>query len=177
MTKRWLGLLLLGAWLGGSRVAHAALNESPDPLDFGNVTVTQSSTQNATLSASGGTDVMVTVALHGGADCSQFQIVSPLGTVRVRGGMDQTVQVKFAPTTPGDKTSVVDINPTTTTIKSFTAQGHAAAPQIGVMPAGLALAFGNVEVGATSATQSVTATNNGDATLTISSATLSAGSG
>src|SRR5262249_35480773 len=55
------------------------------------------------------------------------------------------------------------------------ARAHAAPPTIGVMPAGLALAFGNVEVGATSTAQSVTATNNGDAPLTISSATFTAG--
>ncbi|HEY6178645.1 MAG TPA: choice-of-anchor D domain-containing protein, partial [Kofleriaceae bacterium] len=176
MTKRWLGLLLLGAWLGGSRVAHAAFNEMPNPLDFGNVTVGQSLTLTETLTATGATDETVTIVLHGGADCNQFQIVSPTMPIRVRAGMDGVVQVKFAPTTPGDKTCQVDENRGGAAFRNFMVQGHAAAPQIGVTPAGLALSFGSVEVGATSTAQSVTATNNGDATLTISSATISAGS-
>src|SRR5215467_10166767 len=149
MTKRWLGLLLFGAWLGGSRVAHAAFNKSADPLDFMTVTVGQPSTLPETLSATGGTDVTVTIVLHGGADCNQFQIVSPLVPVRVRNGMNQTVQVKFAPTTTGDKTCKVDINQGTNPFDSFVVMGHAAAPQIAVTPASLMLTFGNVEVGAT----------------------------
>src|ERR1043166_1638029 len=104
MTKRWLGLLLFGVWLGGSGVAHAAFNPPPT-LDFGNVTVNASSTQSTTMSATGGTDVTVTVVLHGGNDCGEFQVVSPLVPVRVRNGQDQTIQIKFAPVSPGDQTS------------------------------------------------------------------------
>src|ERR1044071_1029474 len=110
MSRYWLWLLLLGVWFGGSGAARAAFTESPNPLDFGSVTVGQSSMLPETLVATGGTDVTVTIVLHGGADCSQFQIVSPTMPVRVRAGMDGTVQVTFAPTTTGDKTCEVDIN-------------------------------------------------------------------
>src|SRR5262245_28406030 len=129
MSRYWFGLLLLAVWFGGSGAARAAFTASPDPLDFGSVAVGQSSTRSETLVATGGTDVTVTIVLHGGADCNQFQIVSPTMPVRVRAGMDGTVQVKFAPTTTGDKTCVVDVNQGTNPFQSFTVQGHAAAPQ------------------------------------------------
>jgi outer membrane protein OmpA-like peptidoglycan-associated protein len=56
-----------------------------------------------------------------------------------------------------------------------TAQLTCTAGRPDIMVSTNTLAFGNVLVGSTSAAQTVTATNNGNATLTISSATLAAG--
>src|SRR5262245_24340260 len=104
MSKRWLGLLLLGFWIGSSGAAHAALNVSVDPVDFLNVIVNESSTKNTVLSANGGTNVTVTVELPTTTDCMQFQIVAPTMAVPVNMTTPQTVMVKFAPLLLGDRT-------------------------------------------------------------------------
>ena len=91
MSKRWPGLLLLMVWIGSSGTAHAAVTAT-DPLDIGNVGVTQSGTADATLSADGPTPG-VTVALRTGGDCPQFQITSPTSSVDIDVGNDQTVSV------------------------------------------------------------------------------------
>jgi hypothetical protein len=176
MSKRWLALLLFGVWIGGGGVAHAMLSESPGTLAFGNVVLLQAPTKNATLSANGGTDVMVTVALEASGDCSQFLIVSPTMAVPVNSSTSQTIVVQFKPTSAGAKTCTIDYDDGTT-VRTFTATGTGLTPTtIAVSPnPPTPLAFGNVDLPTTSAAQSLTATNTGDAALTIASGTFTTG--
>src|SRR5215510_192679 len=175
MSKRWLALLLFGVWIGTGGVAHAAFN-TPASIDFGNVVVNQSSTMNTTLSATGGTNVVVTVVFEAGGDCSQFVIVSPTAPVRVNSSTSPTVMVKFTPTSTGIKNCTIDVNDDSNgnLIATFTATGTGTTPQA-ISVDRNALAFGHVDVSTPSTAQSVTVTNTGDATLTISSATFTAG--
>src|SRR5262245_45482277 len=98
MSKCWLGALLLGIWIGRGGIAHAAVNVSPDPLTFVDTPVGTNHDKVATLSATGATDVMVTVVLRGSADCAQFQILSPTGSVHVDNNTSADITMKFAPT-------------------------------------------------------------------------------
>ena len=179
MPKRWLGLLFLGAWLGAARMAHAELTVDPGTLDFTNVVVgqTPAPTLNATLHATTGTNVTVTVAVASqSGGCSQFQVVTPTGAVNVKPGTDQTVTIRFAPTSRGDKTctiNVVDTDNPDLPALTFTAKGKGIAPIANIAPQ--SVAFGEADVGQMSASMPVTVANNGDAPLTITSATLIAG--
>ena len=168
MSKRSLGLLLLAAWIGGGGVAHAAVTETPDPINVGPVVVGTSASANGMLSDSA--TRTVTLALATGGDCSQFQITStnPL-TI---GTTPSTVTVQFTPTSNGVKNCTVTVTGGSSA-KTFGVRGTGTVPQISVDP--VALAFANIDVGKTSATQSVTATNTGTGSLTITSATFSAG--
>jgi len=124
MSKRWLGLLLLMVSIGSSGAAHAAVTEAPDPLDIGSVSVTKSGTADATLSDTGQT-MNVTVRLRTGGDCPQFQITSPTSPVTVGpgAGNDQTVSVKFTPTSQGTKTCTIDVKQGPTVLTSFAVTG------------------------------------------------------
>src|SRR5215510_10942339 len=177
MSKRWLALLLFGVWIGTGGVAHAAFN-TPASIDFGNVVVNQSSTMNTTLSATGGTNVVVTVVFEAGGDCSQFVIVSPTAPVRVNSSTSPTVMVRFTPTSTGIKNCTIDVNDNSNgnMLANFTATGTGINPPA-ISVDNSALAFGNVDMvgSGTSTAQSVTATNTGDATLNISSATFTTG--
>jgi hypothetical protein len=171
MSKRWLGLLLLVVWIGGGGgVAHAVVvTETPDPIDIGPVALGASGTSTGQLSAASSVDV--TLQLATGGDCPQFQITS--ATALTLDTTPTTVTVKLTPTSAGSKSctiNVVGANPA----KSFGVTGAGTVtPQITVAPP--ALAFGSVDVGRTSPTQRITATNTGTATLTISSASFTTG--
>ena len=178
MSKRWLGLLLFGIWLGHAGVAHAAFNINPDPLNFPDVLVGANTNASTTLSATGGTRVDLIVALHGGADCSQFSIVSPTIAFTVDSSSPQTVIIKFSPNSPGNKTCTIDLKDTPTHVfASFDANGKGIAPQISITAPTPTptLAFGHIDVGFMSATQQVIAKNTGDSQLAIMSASITAG--
>ncbi len=167
MSKRWLGLLLLTVWFGATGVAHAAVMETPDPIDVGPVVVGSSAMGDGMLSDSA--TKTVTLDLATGGDCSQFQIVS--ATSLTIGPTPVTVTVQLTPTSGGIKNCTITVTGGSGS-KTFGVTGIGTVPQINVAPT--SLAFSSVDVGTTSATKRVTATNTGTGTLTITSATFTA---
>jgi hypothetical protein len=172
MSKRWLGLLLLVVWIGGSGVGHAAVTAAPDPLAIGAVPVGQSGTANGILSAS--PNVTIETFDLSAAGCSEFRVTTAVPLMVGSGG--KPVTVELTPTSTGAKTCTITARDAVNAVLgTFTATGTGTAPQISVAPATLALAFATTEVGRTSTAQTVTATNTGNIPLTISSTTLAAG--
>ena len=168
MSKCWCGLLLLVAWIGSGGTAHAAVTETPDPIDIGQVIVGASKTADGMLS-----DIAtrtVTLQLATGGDCAQFQIIS--ATSLTIGTTPSTVTVRLTPASNGVKNCTITVTGGTSA-KTFGVTGTGAAPQISVDPT--SLPFANVDVGLTSPTQRVTATNTGTATLTITNAMFTIG--
>jgi hypothetical protein len=180
MSKRWLGLLFLGVWIGGSEVAHAAF--SATPVAIGTVTVAQSQTGTTTLSNSPGTVTVGTFDLSA-AGCSEFQVTTPTPLVVGSGGSAQTVTVQLTPTTAGAKSCTITVKdnttPTPNVLGTFTATGTAVAPQtISVNP--VSANFGNARVNnaaltTTIAAQVFTVSNTGgtSTTLNVSNITFS----
>ena len=171
MSKRWLGLLLLGIWIGGSGAAQAAITLNPGTLDFSPFVVgkTPSPTKDETLTVDATTN-NVTVAVHGGGQCSDFS-VSPTDPFTIDPGPGQVVTVTFTPSSPGSKACVIDIKVDGTIRKSFNVSGTGQAPAITVVVP----TFTATEVGKSSTAQ-LTLTNSGTSPLTINSATFGAGS-
>ncbi|HEU4728036.1 MAG TPA: hypothetical protein VFT22_09115, partial [Kofleriaceae bacterium] len=71
MSKRWLLLLLLCAWIGTSGVARA-VTVDPEPIDVGQIVVSSSGMATGMLGDSQTRDV--TLALATAPGCDQFQI-------------------------------------------------------------------------------------------------------
>ncbi|HEX2686885.1 MAG TPA: choice-of-anchor D domain-containing protein, partial [Kofleriaceae bacterium] len=177
MSKRWLGLLLLVVWIGGSGVAHAALTASPDPVPIGTVTIGQSGSTTTTLSAS--PSVTINSFDLSASGCTEFTLqpsTPPLPRTVGIGSNALTITVTLTPTSTGAKSCLITaLDASNAVLGTFTATGTGTAPQISVAP--LSLTFSNTEVGRTSTAKTVTATNTGNTSLTISSATFQSGAG
>jgi hypothetical protein len=181
MSKRLLGLLVFGIWLGSSGIARATVTPDPTTLDFGSIAINTTKDLQVTLSA----DVQtgnITLAVGGEAGCTEF--IAPAGTFSVGppppdGTGSQTVTIQFAPTTGGDKTCTINVKQGSTTLATIPASGHAEAPKITLTPApNQTLDFGHVDAGDQSTTAlTITAKNDGQVPLTITSASLITGSG
>ena len=175
MSKRLLGLLLLGIWIGGVGVAHAAVTADPNPLDLGSVVVGQSKSGTTTLSSNTPGGDTVTLVPSGTA-CPQFSISPTSTTVGPRQPQDdQPITVTFTPASIGDKTCSVAVMEGSSTLKTLTLKGKGI-PQVAlVAPTNATLQF-NQDINTTSATQPVTIRNDGDTPLTITSSFTGAGS-
>ncbi|MBZ5539483.1 MAG: choice-of-anchor D domain-containing protein [Acidobacteriia bacterium] len=147
------------------------LTLSPASLNFGNVNVGGSSTLTSTLTNSG----------QAAANISQVNVTGTGFTVSgltvpatLNPGNSVTLQVKYAPGSAGAASGSVSIisdaqgSPTTLALS-----GTGLQPGLSLLPA--SISFGNVVVGMINS-QTVKITNSGNASLTISQATLT-GSG
>jgi hypothetical protein len=108
---------------------------------------------------------------------SAFSVSGFSGPLNVSVGQKTTITVAFQPTTVGavsGNISIVSNAPGSPTSVGLSGTGSAATPTLGISPT--SLSFGNVTTGASSASQTVTITNTGNANVTISQITLS-GSG
>jgi hypothetical protein len=178
MTKRLLGLLLVGVWIGMGGIAHAALTIDTNPIALGNVDVGQFAIGSGMLSASPSVNIKLELGATG---CGEFQILttSPLDVGGPAG--NQQLSVQLSPTSAGAKSCAVLAKDNATSLLLLTVTVTATAvspptPLISVAPTG-PVQFADTEVGATSSDQSVTATNVGNSPLIISSATFSSGAG
>lgn len=146
--------------------------------DFGNVTVgTTSGAQTVTLTNIGSDEGSEVLSFSG----APFAIVGgscPSGTVTLAAGASCTVEVAFSPTVTGAANGTLSVanNPVRGTTATVALIGN------GTEPAGSAdfsfnvssLSFGNVNVGGTSAPQSVTLSNTGNAAGQISGFNIAA---
>ena len=141
---------------------------APLSISFGTVAVGSTTTQNAMLSNTGSAAVTVSQAT---ISTSNFSLLGVSFPMTVGAGQVVPVQIQFAPQQAGNLSGTLSVtsNATNGTV-SVALAGTGTAPGLSVSPA--TLAFGTVSVGGNT-TESVTLTNSGSASLTITSASLS----
>ena len=173
----------LGVAVSGQAVTPGALTLTPPSLSFGSVGVGQSAAKTVTLTNSGGSSVTVSQASVSNA---AFTISGLSLPVTLAAKQTATFSVTFAPKSSGSVNGSVMVNgdaslsmgavsggsssPSTAPITASlpVAGDGTTAGQLGLAPA--AVAFGSVLVGSTQS-QSVTLTNSGGSSATISQAT------
>ncbi len=150
---------------------------SPSSLSFGSITVGSTATQTLTIRNTG--TVAVTFTTGGisltGANASAFSETTTCISSLVVGG-NCSITVKFKPTGAGGDTATLSIADNASgapQIVSLSGSGTSANGAPTIKLSANSLAFGNQTIGAASATQTVTVTNGGNASLTLSSITLS----
>jgi archaellum component FlaF (FlaF/FlaG flagellin family) len=146
------------------------LTLNPTSLDFGDVTVSNSSTQTVTLTNSGTASVTISQADLTGTGFSLSALPLPLTLAT---GQATTFDLTFAPASSGSATGSLSLlsdaanSPTTLTLA-----GNGVLPLSGQLTLNpTSLDFGDVTVG-NSSTQTVTLTNSGTTSVTISQADL-----
>lgn len=156
--------------LGGTGAAPQLVLSSTS-VAFGSVNVgAASEARVVTVRNEGNAPLAISSIGLGGADASQFVQGTDCAASLASGG-NCAITVTFKPTTAGDKTAVVSIasNASATPV-TISLSGRGAAPV--VLFGAASLAFGSVNVGATSDVKTMSLRNSGDALLTISSLTL-----
>ncbi|HEV2341778.1 MAG TPA: choice-of-anchor D domain-containing protein [Candidatus Acidoferrales bacterium] len=146
---------------------------SPTSIPFGNQNLgTTSTPQSITVSNTGSATLNFTNIQLTGVNANQYQIVSAGTTCQVGIGVPApsgscTIEVEFAPTAAASANAAVtltdDANPTTQSV-TLTGTGTGAVASYSAN----SMSFGGVNVGTTSSPQTVTLTNTGNITLTIS---------
>jgi hypothetical protein len=157
---------------GTGAVAQGQLGLSPSSLSFGNVTVGQSATLPATLSASGAS-VTISSAVSSSGVFSMPGVSFPL---TIPAGKSVSLSVVFSPQSSGAASGALSFasNASNSSLaESLTGTGTAAVTQgqLGMSPS--SLSFGSVTVGSTSSLPA-TLTASG-ASVTITSASSSSG--
>ncbi|MGA7622117.1 MAG: choice-of-anchor D domain-containing protein [Candidatus Acidiferrales bacterium] len=141
------------------------LGANPATVNFGSVNVGSSGSQSITLTNSGSGSVTISQATASGNGFSMNGLSAP---VTIAAGQQASFTVKYAPASAGSASgsvSIVSNAPSSPLVVSLAGSGTAAQPQLTISPA--SVSFGNVAAGS-SGSQTVTLTNNGNATLTIS---------
>lgn len=143
---------------------------SPTSVAFGNQTTgTTSSLVPITLSNTGGANLAITSITVTGTNANQFAQSNNCGAT-VAGGASCIINVSFHPTLAQADTATVTITDSASgsphTVP-LTGTGTSA-PQPAITFSPLAVAFGNQTVSTTSAQQTITITNSGNASMTIS---------
>jgi len=158
--------------LSGTGVGPVA-TLSPSSLNFGDVVVGSHDTVSATLSDTGNATLTITSISITGSNVGDFSQTSTCATSLVTGSSCQ-ITVTFAPTAAGNRTailSVTDSAPGGMQTATLTGVGEAAAATASPST----VTFPGQYVGTSGLPQTITVTNTGTATLTITSATTSIG--
>ena len=146
--------------------AEAGLSVSPATWNFGNVTVNQKVSQNVKLTNTGNSNVVINMANVSG---NAFGISGLALPMTLSAGQAVTFSAQFAPTATGAASgsiSFTDNAPNSPQTLTMSGMGVATSSTLGASPANVS--FGNVAVGSNSQ-QTVTLTNTGNASATISS--------
>jgi hypothetical protein len=151
------------------RPHYGQLSVTPASLSFGGVNVgSTSAPQTVTLSNGGKASVTISQATVTGTGFGISGLSVPL---TLAGGQSTGFSVSFAPTAGGSATGSVTVTSNASTSPSTIGlSGTGVMPQLSATPA--SLSFGSVNVGSTSAPQTVTLSNAGAASVTISQATV-----
>lgn len=164
-----------------SNTATLTINAAPAPaiqlsstsITFSNVVVGSPVSQTLIITNAGTATLSISQINVAGAGFSVSGFSLPLS---VSAGQRATVAIEFNPTSAGGVSgniSIVSNAPTSPTSVSLSASAVAATPTLGISP--ISLSFGNVTIGTASTAQTVTVTNTGNSSLTISSIIPSAG--
>ena len=129
-----------------------------------------SASQSVTLTNTGTTALSITSIAVTGANASSFVFANSCGS-SLAVGANCSIHGHFAPTKGGVLTASVTITDNAATSpQSISLSGTGVVPPVGL--SATSLSFGSIDVGATSGSQSVTMTNNGTTTLTITGIVL-----
>ncbi len=164
--------------LSGTGVGVPNLSVSPTSLTFGNQVVgCTSAVQTVTLTNTGSATLNITNYAFGGAAPADFALVNSSTTcsATLAAGASCKAGIAFKPTATGARTataSVTDNAPGTPPSITLTGTGTAAAAPV-VTLSYTSLTFGGQNVGTSSASQSITLKNTGNAPLVVSSVVLS----
>ena len=156
--------------LGGSG-SQAGLSVSPTTYAFGSVTAGQSKSQMFTVTNSGSADLTISQIGVNGTGYSVSGLKTP---ATVSAGKSTTFVVQFAPESAGSaggSVSIASNAPNSPSTVALSGSGLGATATITASP--LSVNFGNVSAG-TSASKSVTITNSGNASVTVSSVSVNA---
>ena len=156
---------------GASTAPSASL--SPSSLAFGSQTVGSTSTaQTITLSNTGNGALSISSIALTGADPGDFAQTNTCGS-SVAAGANCTISVTFKPPAAGTLTAAVTLTDNAssgTQSVSLSGTGASTAPSASLSPTNLT--FGSQTVGSTSAAQTITLSNTGNASLSLSSIAL-----
>ena len=158
---------LVIALSGSGTSTQTQLTINPASVAFGSVSVGSSGTQTVTLTNAGTAALTVTAASSLGTEFSMSGISMPM---TINAGGSASFSAIFTPTSVGAATggiSIVSNAPGSPATIALSGTGIQA--QLNATPS--SAAFGNVTTG-TSNSQTVSLTNNGSATVTISSVTV-----
>ena len=151
-----------------------AIQVNPTSISFVNAVVSVSSSQALIITNTGTATLTITqVTASGSATFSVSGFSLPLS---VNAGKQTTITVTFLPTSvvpASGNLSIVSNAPTSPTSVGLSGTAIAATLTLGISPT--SLSFGNVTTGTSSAPQNVTITNTGNANVTISQVSASAG--
>ncbi|HET7206523.1 MAG TPA: choice-of-anchor D domain-containing protein [Terriglobales bacterium] len=148
-----------------------AINVSPNPISFGSDVVGTNTTQALIIKNTGTATLSISQITASGAPFTVSGFSLPLS---LNAGQQTTVSVAFAPTSAtaySGSLSITSNAPGSPTSVSLSGTGIAATLTLGINPT--SLSFGNITTGTTSAAQTVTITNTGNSSVTISQITLS----
>jgi hypothetical protein len=144
---------------------QAGLTATPSSVSFGNVTVGVANSQTIQLTNSGTGVLTISQVSASGPGYSTSALTLPLS---LNPNQSTTFNVKFAPASAGSASGAVSIvtnAPNSPAVIGLSGSGVASTETLSFSTNNLS--FGSVNTGA-SATQSVTATNNGNAKVVIS---------
>src|SRR5271163_4378787 len=162
------GSPLVIALSGSGTATQPQLTISPASVAFGSVSVGSSGTQTVTLTNAGNATLTVTQATPSGTGFSMSGASMPM---TINAGGSASFSTIFAPTATGAASGSISIvsnapgSPATIALTGTGIQG-----QVGATPS--SVSFGSVAVGS-SGSQTITLTNSGTASVTISAATAS----
>jgi Abnormal spindle-like microcephaly-assoc'd, ASPM-SPD-2-Hydin len=146
--------------------AQAGLSVSPASWSFGNTTVGQSNSANVKLTNTGNTSVTINVATVNG---SAFGISGLSTPMTLTAGQSMNFNAQFTPTANGASNGSISFTDNApNSPQSFTMSGTGVATSSTLAASPASLTFGNVNVGS-NGQQTVTLTNSGNASATISS--------
>src|SRR3989442_867702 len=164
--------------LTGTGVTPPTATLSATSSAFGNQRVgTTSAAQNLTLTNNGGTPLNLTSITISGSQAADFAFAAgntcPTGAGSVAPGASCTISISFTPAATGARTATVTItDDAASSPQSVSLAGMGIAPAVTLAPTNLA--FGDQRLSTTSPVQTVTLTNSGTATLSITSIALAA---
>jgi centrosomal CEP192-like protein/parallel beta helix pectate lyase-like protein/ASPM-SPD-2-Hydin domain-containing protein len=157
---------------GSASLPAPQVGLTPNVLVFSSQTVnTSSPSQTITLANTGTAGLTLSGITLSGTNASDFNQTNTCGST-VSAGAACTINVTFVPTAAGIRTATVSIADNATGsphVVGLSGTGLLAAPAATVNPVNLV--FQSQTLGTTSATQQVTLTNSGNATLNISAVT------
>src|SRR2546425_1231536 len=162
--------------LTGTRVTPPTATLSATSSAFGNQRVgTTSAAQNLTLTNNGGTPLNLTSITITGAQAADFAFAAgntcPTGAGSVAPGASCTISISFTPEATGARTATVTITDDAAGSPQLVSLvGMGIAPAVTLAPTNLA--FGTQRLSTTSPVQTLTLTNSGTATLSITSIVL-----
>jgi hypothetical protein len=155
---------------GASATPAPAVSFTPTSLTFGAQTIgTTSATQSILLTNTGNAALTISGIAVSGADPGDFQQTNGCGS-SLAAGANCSIVVSFTPSLSGERSATISVSDNATgssQTAGLSGTGAASAPTASLAPT--SLTFASQALGTTSASQGITLTNSGNATLNISS--------